>query len=297
MTTGEAKKIAGRMLNMPSLARVRKFLILGLNRKNPGLGDDAVFIDRETGLMQFLSGEFRQGTRVSKNKDYLAACEEYREGDWVDEEDEDEWDPEDDPYRELDEDEMDDEEHIFSVIVPKDAKFLTPGTEIQISYGCDSSSQESAEEWKSDSYRIEGIETLYDLSFHINKSMDGIILDEDFFDFPLVCWNTGSLPIKVEGQKIPANTGRVLSPNHPKRKALRLKHEDIMSLPVWDSANKIARNEELLLALGCPNKDAHILAGYFWRNSFLYDVTDYNPADHAVWMDRVHREGRPQPQS
>lgn len=297
MTTGEAKKIAERMLNASSLAHVRKFLILGLNRKNPGFGDDAVFIDRETGLRQFLSGEFRQGTRVSKNRDYLAACEEYREDNWIEEENEDEWDPEDDPYRELDEAEMDDEEHISSVIVPEDAKFLTPGTEIQITYGCDSSSQESAEEWKSDSYRIEGIETLYDLSFHINKSMDGIILDEDSSDFPLVCWNTGSLPIKVEGQKLPANTGRVLHPNHPKRKALRLRHEDIMSLPVWDSANKIARNEKFLLALGCPNEDAHILAGYFWRNSLLYCVMDYDPADHAVWMDRAHREGRPHPQS
>lgn len=70
-----------------------------------------------------------------------------------------------------------------------------------------------------------------------------------------------------------------------------------MSLPVWDSVNKIARNERLLLALGCPGEDAHLLAGYFWRNSLLYDVTDYNPADHAVWMARVRREGRPQPQS
>lgn len=70
-----------------------------------------------------------------------------------------------------------------------------------------------------------------------------------------------------------------------------------MSLPVWDSVNKIARNERLLLALGCPGEDAHLLAGYFWRNSLLYDVTDYNPADHAVRVARVRREGRPQPQS
>lgn len=41
---------------------------------------------------------------------YRVACEEYRENGWTDEnEEEDRWEPEDDPYRELDDGNIDDE--------------------------------------------------------------------------------------------------------------------------------------------------------------------------------------------
>lgn len=296
MTTGIAREFTARLLKEKPLMRRRKFLILGLNRDYPGFGDDAVLVDCQTDLWRPLSGEFRQGARVSKSEIYRAACDEYRENGWTDEDDQDEWDPEDDPYRELDDEDIDGEGHISTVKVPKDAKFLIPGTELDVSYCCDDSSSESATVWKSDSYSFDIIEVPYGLSFHVNRAMDGVMLDEDFFDFPLVCWNTGSLPIKVDGNKILARAYLILLPGDPNRKRRRLHYDDIMSIPIWDSEARIARNEQMLLALGCPPEDAHPLAGYFWRSP-VNRVEDYAPADHAFWMNAVRGEGKSHSQS
>lgn len=265
MTTRTAREFTARLLEEKPLMRSRKFLILGLNRDHPGFGDDAVLVDRQTGLWRPLSGEFRQGARVSKSEMYRAACEEYRESGWTNEneDEEDEWEPEDDPYRDPDDENIDDEGHVSVVTVPEGAKFMTPGTELEVSYDCDDGSPESAAAWKSDSYCFDIIEVPYGLSFHANRTMDGILLDEDFFDFPLVCWNTGSLPIKADGKKIPAGAYLILSPGDPKRKERRLCYREMMSVPIWDSEARIAENEKSLLARGCPAEDAHLLAAYF----------------------------------
>lgn len=298
MTTGTAREFTARLLEEKPLMRTRKFLILGLNRTNPGFGDDAVLVERQTGLWQPLSGEFRQGVRVSKSEIYRTTCNEYRENGWTNgnEDEEDEWEPEDDPYREPNDENSDDEGQLSTVIVPEDAKFMTPGTKLEVSYCCDDGSFESVTAWKSDSYCFDIIEAPYGLSFHANRTMDGILLDEDFFNFPLVCWNTGSLPIKSDGKKIPVGAYLILSPNDPKRKKRRLYYNDIMSVPIWDSEAGIAKNEKLLLAMGCPSEDAHLLAAYFWRNA-IYGVEDYMLSDHSFWMNEVRREGRPRLQS
>lgn len=276
--------------------RTRKFLILGLNRDYPGFGDDAVLVDCRTSLWRPLSGEFRQGARASKSELYRAACDEYRENGWTDEDEEDEWDPEDDAYRELDDEDIDDKEQLSTVIVPEDAKFMASGTELEVSYCYDDGSFESTTDWKSDGYSFDIIEVPYGLSFHVNRAMDGVMLDKDFFDFPLVCWNTGSLPIKVDGKKISARAYLILSPDDPKRKNRRLYYREMMSVPIWDSKARIARNEQMLLALGCPPEDANPLAAYFWGSPVDY-VEDYDPADHAFWMNAVRRAVRPDLQS
>ena len=274
MITGTAREFTARLLEEKPLMRRRKFLILGLNRDYPGFGDDAVLVDRQTGLWRPLSGEFRQGAHVSKSGIYRAACDEYRENSWTDEHDEDERDPEDDPYSELDDEDIDDEEQLSTIMVPEDAKFRVPGTELKVSYCCDDDDFESTTAWKSDSYSFDIIEAPYGLSFHVNRAMDGVMLDEDFLDFPLVCWNTGSLPIKVDEKKIPARAYLILLPSDPERKRRRLHYDGIMSIPIWDSEAGIARNEQMLLALGCPPKTRIPLLGtsggvlfIVWRNT------------------------------
>ncbi len=136
---------------------------------------------------------------------------------------------------------------------------MTIGTELEVSYSCDDGSPESAAAWKSDSYSFGIIEAPYGLSFHANRAMNGILLDEDFFNFLLVCGNTGNLPIKVDGKKILAGAYLILSPGNPKRKERRLCYREMMSVPIWDSEARIAKNEKSLLARGCPAEDAHLL--------------------------------------
>lgn len=295
MTTGEARKLSDQVLMEPTLKKVSKLLILGVNRANPGFGDDAIFINRETGTWNPITGEFRSGTHSLRDQQYRAACDEYRENGWAYEDDKCE--AEDASDEDLYDDGEDDEvERETAVIVPECAKFMTPGTELKVSYGLDDGDFEDPAAWKSDSYSFDIIEVPYGLSFHVNRAMDGVMLDKDFFAFPLVCWNTGDLPIKVDGKKIPAGEYLILLPGDPKRKERRLHYEDVMSIPIWDSEAEIAKNEQKLLALGCPPEDAHPLAGYFWRNA-IYGVEDYDPADHAHWMNEVHGEGKPRPQA
>ena len=149
MTTREAKGIAERMLKERSLVCTQKFLILGLNRNHPGFGDDAVLVDCQTRSWQPLSGEFRRGTCVSKSEPYRAVCDEHRENGWADEDDEGEWEPGDNLYRELDDEKIDNKGHTSAVTVPEDAKFMEPGTELKVSYCCDDGSPESAAAFQS----------------------------------------------------------------------------------------------------------------------------------------------------
>lgn len=270
-----------------------KFLILGLNRDNPGFGDDAVLADCETKELEFFEGAFQRGTRHLTDQAYSKTCDEYRENGWAsDDSGEDDTDPtEDDLYEDQDGWNTDAAESGSTVIVPEKARTMVPGTEVRISCRMEGDDPEPERTWISDSYRIDGITASCGLAFHTNATMDGIMLDEDFFRFPLICWNTGERPIKVEGERIPAGKSLILLPRDPKRVERRLRHRDVMSLPVWDSEARIQENERRLLALGCPVEDAQVLAGYFWRSLFR-SVEDYRPADHAAWMDEVRREGR-----
>lgn len=291
MTTGEAKRISEQVLKDPKLKRAQELLILGINRDHPGYGDDAILIDRKTGVWKPISGEFREGTRSSPDQLYRAACDEYRANGWSREEDRDE--TEDALCGHSGAKPAGNVVAVSNVIVPKKARSLASGTKFTISYRCDDGSQEDTEEeWKSDSYGFDMTEIPVRLSFHVNKNLDGIVLDEDFFDFPLICWNTGSLPVKADGKKIPAGAYLILWPSDPKRRERWKYYADMMSVPIWDSEAEIGRNEQRLLARGCPAGDARPLAAYFWR-SLANRVEDYEPADHAFWMNEVRREGTP----
>lgn len=288
MKTGEAKAFAKKMLAHPSLKDAPKIVILGLNRDNPGFGDDAALMDRETGRLQVFDGLFQRGTCQIKDEKYGMACEEYCENGWTIE---DSGPIEcDDLFEDSVDEDMDGGTEESLVIVPEEASVMKPGAEIRVSYSAE------RETWNADSYRIDIIEAPYGLAFHTNRNMTGIRLDEDFFEYPLVCWNTGRKAINVDGQKIPAGGFLILPSDESKRRERRLLYTDSMKLTAWDSTAKIKENEKKLIALGCPEKDVRALAVYFWCNGNLYDAGDYSPAKHSHWMEKVRQEERSHPE-
>lgn len=297
MTTSKINAFVKQMLAHPDLRNAHKFVILGLNRDNPGFGDDAVLVDCGTGGLEYFEGEFQQGTRFVKDPEYRRACDEYRENGWASDDGDDDVEyVEDDPYEDCDDWDTGLADRESVVIVPKEAEVFTPGMEIGVLYGSEGDDSEPKESWISDSYRIDVIEVPYGLVFHTNAHMDGIMFDEDFFDYPLICWNTGSHPIKVDGENnVPAGGFLILPSSNPKRRERRRWHKEIMSIPVLANKAEIEENEKRLLELGCPAEDAHILANYYSRIP-CEDVEDYDPANHAGLMDKVRWEGRPRPQ-
>lgn len=259
-----------RILNSDGsiLKNVEKYLILELDRNIPGFGNKAQLINRKA-LPRSFSSRFQEGIRVPKDPTYRANTEEHLRTTGYDGRP---CEFEDDVYG----------DSLYSdnektVIVPSDAQYFTPGKEIGIEYLTD----EVEETFISDSQDFNSVDGEYGLRFHINEKEDGIIIDEDFFDFPLVLWNAGNTSIRIDGEKqeekgvLEPGHILILFPGEQKRKKRRdefkCKQENLTILPIWHSSAEIKKIEQTLRTKGCPEEDLQALAMFFWISDYCVD--------------------------
>lgn len=189
--------------------------------------------------------------------------------------------------------EQQEREKTSTVIAPADATYFTPGQQISVSYDDD----ERPEGGVRPGWIFKLAKPEIELALHLNRTGDGVRIDEDVFELPILFYNCGEKRVKVANfsgkndddshvSTINPGTGLVLAASDPKRRERATKMAEIMKLPILDAAAKIAAKQKLLLALGCPAADAKNLANFFWLHP-EFSVDDYDPLDHDQWLERA----------